>query len=274
MPLGMFQDQHFPVHRLKLADADSLLLYTDGLTEARNGAGAEYGLQRIRALAACHAGTNPAGLISECLGDLLSFGEGSKQTDDLTPLPIRRAEKNGAPGLRLATSENFPLYASVKPDIVRGKSAGVRVDRGAWREFVEAMVCTTTEATECLSRLDPESINEASQRLGGAGLLRPAVFSDVYLVNDLIPLSRQRRPFSAARVLAPGGKVACGASSSCVRARSEAVTLRDRSAREFGWLQSSLVFEFAMGWRKKCAPLLLTARVWWKRLAVSAAWRC
>jgi sigma-B regulation protein RsbU (phosphoserine phosphatase) len=96
-PLGMFRDAHFTVHRLKLADGDSLLLYTDGLTEARNGAGAEYGLARIRALAARHGRTNPAGLISECLGDLLSFGEGSKQTDDLTLLAVRRADKNAPP---------------------------------------------------------------------------------------------------------------------------------------------------------------------------------
>jgi hypothetical protein len=33
-----------------------------------------------------------AGLISECLEDLLIFGEGLKQTDDLTLLAVRRAE--------------------------------------------------------------------------------------------------------------------------------------------------------------------------------------
>src|ERR1700681_3956063 len=41
VPLGMFCDAHFPVHQLKVADGDTLLLYTDGLTEARNRAGAE-----------------------------------------------------------------------------------------------------------------------------------------------------------------------------------------------------------------------------------------
>ena len=92
VPLGMFCDAHFPVHQLELAYGDTLLLYTDGLTEARNRAGAEYGLHRIRTLAARHAGIEPAGLISECLKDLLSFGEGLKQTDDLTLLAVRRAE--------------------------------------------------------------------------------------------------------------------------------------------------------------------------------------
>jgi sigma-B regulation protein RsbU (phosphoserine phosphatase) len=92
VPLGMFCDTRFPVHRLTLDQGDTLFLYTDGLTEARNRAGAEYGLHRIRTLAARHTGIEPAGLISECLDDLLSFREGLKQTDDLTLLAVRRPE--------------------------------------------------------------------------------------------------------------------------------------------------------------------------------------
>jgi sigma-B regulation protein RsbU (phosphoserine phosphatase) len=97
VPLGMFCDARFPVHRLSLADGDTLLLYTDGLTESRNSAGAEYGLQRVRALAARHIQMPPAGLISECIGDLRTFGEGSKQTDDLTLLAVRRSIKSTPP---------------------------------------------------------------------------------------------------------------------------------------------------------------------------------
>jgi sigma-B regulation protein RsbU (phosphoserine phosphatase) len=97
VPLGMFCDARFPVHRLSLADGDTLLLYTDGLTESRNSAGTEYGLQRVRALAARHIQMPPAGLISECIGDLRTFGEGSKQTDDLTLLAVRRSSKNTPP---------------------------------------------------------------------------------------------------------------------------------------------------------------------------------
>lgn len=91
VPLGMFCNTRFPVHRLTLAHGDTLLLYTDGLTEAQNRAGAEYGLQRIRTLAARHTGLDSAGLISECLEDLLGFRDGLKQTDDLALLAVRRA---------------------------------------------------------------------------------------------------------------------------------------------------------------------------------------
>jgi phosphoserine phosphatase RsbU/P len=78
VPLGMFCGTRFPVHRLTLAHRDTLFLYTDGLTESRNGAGAEYGLQRIRALAAQHRCIEAADLISKCLEDLTSFGDGLK----------------------------------------------------------------------------------------------------------------------------------------------------------------------------------------------------
>jgi phosphoserine phosphatase RsbU/P len=92
VPLGMFCGTRFPVHQLALANGDTLFLYTDGLTESRNGAGAEYGLHRIRTLATQHTCTTSADLISKCLEDLLSFGEGLKQTDDLTLLAVRRTD--------------------------------------------------------------------------------------------------------------------------------------------------------------------------------------
>ena len=90
VPLGMFLNTHFPVHRLTLARGDVLFLYTDGLTEAENRAGDEYGLERIRTLAGKNRGIEPEGLISKSLEDLVTFREGLKQTDDLTLLAVRR----------------------------------------------------------------------------------------------------------------------------------------------------------------------------------------
>jgi sigma-B regulation protein RsbU (phosphoserine phosphatase) len=88
----MFCNARFAVHRLTLAHGDAVFLYTDGLTETRNRAGQEYGLDRVCVLAARHLGKAPDGLISEYLEDLMSFGQGLKQTDDLTLLVVRRAE--------------------------------------------------------------------------------------------------------------------------------------------------------------------------------------
>lgn len=92
VPLGMFCDTRFPVHRFALEPGDSLLLFTDGFTEACNPAGNEYSLQRMSQLAARHTNAAPEQLINECLADLRNFTAGAKQKDDLTLLALRRAD--------------------------------------------------------------------------------------------------------------------------------------------------------------------------------------
>jgi sigma-B regulation protein RsbU (phosphoserine phosphatase) len=91
LPLGMFTNAGFTVHRLRLAPGDGILVYTDGITEACNPAGEEYGMARIKTLAAnCHK-KSPDSLIADCLEDLHKFASGTKPTDDLTLLAIQRA---------------------------------------------------------------------------------------------------------------------------------------------------------------------------------------
>jgi sigma-B regulation protein RsbU (phosphoserine phosphatase) len=91
VPLGMFATARFPVARLTLAPGEALLIYTDGLTEARNSAGEEYGLHRVKTVAGRRRTAAPGSLISECLLDLRDFTAGAKQIDDLTLLAIQRA---------------------------------------------------------------------------------------------------------------------------------------------------------------------------------------
>jgi sigma-B regulation protein RsbU (phosphoserine phosphatase) len=91
VPLGMFTNTTFFVERFWIETGDSLLLYTDGLTESRNPAGEEYGLSRVRALATLHQACSPSELLSHCLADLGNFTGGMKQSDDLTLLAIQRA---------------------------------------------------------------------------------------------------------------------------------------------------------------------------------------
>ncbi len=91
IPLGMFCDARFPVHRLQLAPSDGLFLFTDGLSEAENPQGEPYGIHRVQDFAAHHNGSAPQRLVSEYLSDLSSFSAGAKQADDLTVLALQRA---------------------------------------------------------------------------------------------------------------------------------------------------------------------------------------
>ncbi len=91
VPLGMFPSTNFPVFSFSVQAGDSLFIYTDGLTEARNAADEEYGQHRVRAIADVHGTKPPSELISSCLSDLRTFTAGAKQADDLTLLALQRA---------------------------------------------------------------------------------------------------------------------------------------------------------------------------------------
>jgi sigma-B regulation protein RsbU (phosphoserine phosphatase) len=49
LPLGMFSDSSFISSGVKLAPDETLLLFTDGVTEANDQTGAEFGVDRLRA---------------------------------------------------------------------------------------------------------------------------------------------------------------------------------------------------------------------------------
>jgi phosphoserine phosphatase RsbU/P len=90
VPLGMFSTARFSPDRLDLGPGESLLLYTDGLTEARNPNGDEYGIQRVERFASHSEGLDAKSLVKNCLGDLERFQLGGKQSDDLTLMVLRR----------------------------------------------------------------------------------------------------------------------------------------------------------------------------------------
>ena len=74
---------------MRLAPGDMVLLYTDGLPEAQNAMGVEYGIERIGALAAS-ASVTPKASVDACLRDLASFRGAPGTDDDLTILAISR----------------------------------------------------------------------------------------------------------------------------------------------------------------------------------------
>jgi serine phosphatase RsbU (regulator of sigma subunit) len=69
------------------------VLYSDGVTEAANAHGAEYGDERLRSLVACCAGVPARDLVTRCLADLTSFLEGEALSDDLTILALGRSRR-------------------------------------------------------------------------------------------------------------------------------------------------------------------------------------
>jgi sigma-B regulation protein RsbU (phosphoserine phosphatase) len=95
LPLGMFCSSKYTIERCHLDPGDVMLLYTDGVIEARNRDDEEYGHERLVAmferLDAARRAT-ARGLARACLEDLAGFVAGRTHHDDLTVMAIRRTE--------------------------------------------------------------------------------------------------------------------------------------------------------------------------------------
>jgi phosphoserine phosphatase RsbU/P len=96
LPLGMFSSSQYTVHRVRLEPRDSLLLYTDGISEARDGAGEEYGIAGISRATAERHGWEPKALVTACLADVERHSSGRRPVDDQTVMVIQRAARADA----------------------------------------------------------------------------------------------------------------------------------------------------------------------------------
>ena len=73
-----------------LETGDSLLLYTDGITDARNLAGEDYGEDRLVCLAkSLSRGLNAEDLIEAVAADVSRFTGGAEQADDITLVALK-----------------------------------------------------------------------------------------------------------------------------------------------------------------------------------------
>jgi sigma-B regulation protein RsbU (phosphoserine phosphatase) len=89
-PIGALDDFMYQVQRRQMAPGEMLLLYTDGVTEAQNGAGGFYGLDRLKAVLAARQSASSAREVIELVrGDVSRFVAGGEQSDDLTLLSVR-----------------------------------------------------------------------------------------------------------------------------------------------------------------------------------------
>jgi sigma-B regulation protein RsbU (phosphoserine phosphatase) len=73
-----------------LAPGDTLVLFSDGVTEAQDVAEEEYGEGRLVALLRAAAGQPPAVLIDLIMAAIDAFAGGAPQFDDITLLVARR----------------------------------------------------------------------------------------------------------------------------------------------------------------------------------------
>jgi phosphoserine phosphatase RsbU/P len=93
LPLGMFAASRYSINKVRLEPGDSLLLFTDGISEATSASGAEYGVDGLSSAAVRGRYMQPNELAADCFEKLQVFSAGARQKDDQTLMIVQRARR-------------------------------------------------------------------------------------------------------------------------------------------------------------------------------------
>jgi sigma-B regulation protein RsbU (phosphoserine phosphatase) len=91
IPLGVLRDFEYQNNVYNAENGDILILYTDGIVEARDARGREFGLERLRELAAQGPAESPQALCDALVAAVQTHQGGAFGTDDQTLLVLRIA---------------------------------------------------------------------------------------------------------------------------------------------------------------------------------------
>jgi len=91
LPLGIQPNVDYASAEVTLVSGDWLIIFTDGLVEAVNGAGEEYGEQRMIAVLNANTGFAPDLLLDRMMLDVNAFVGSTPQHDDITCMLIKVA---------------------------------------------------------------------------------------------------------------------------------------------------------------------------------------
>jgi len=91
VPLGIQQDAAYEEGHVSLASGDWLVIFTDGLVEAVNQFGEEFGETRLLAVMQTNAGMTPDLLLQRIIAEVNAFVGSTPQHDDITCMLIKVA---------------------------------------------------------------------------------------------------------------------------------------------------------------------------------------
>jgi len=89
LALGVLEGAPYRCESLRLEAGDSILLYTDGVTEAMDAAEELFGDERLQRTLESAAGAPPDGMTAAVLSRVRDFAAGAPQSDDITILALR-----------------------------------------------------------------------------------------------------------------------------------------------------------------------------------------
>ena len=90
--LGIVSDLAYGQNSVVLDHGETLVLYTDGVTEAMNGEGEQFGIERLHKVFSDRAPKDANEAAQKIFEAVNTFADGAAQSDDITCLTLRRSE--------------------------------------------------------------------------------------------------------------------------------------------------------------------------------------
>jgi len=87
--LGLIEGAPYPCAEVRLDPGDTLVLYTDGVSEAFDSAKRAFGRERLEAAVRARAQATALELCAGVVADVRAFAAGAEQSDDITLLVVR-----------------------------------------------------------------------------------------------------------------------------------------------------------------------------------------
>lgn len=98
MALGIAEDMRYPSQVARLAPGETLVCFSDGVTEATDAAGALYGEERLEAFLKTGPKSHPTDLLGAIVAEVDSYMALAPMADDVTLLVLRYNGSNSKPG--------------------------------------------------------------------------------------------------------------------------------------------------------------------------------
>ncbi len=93
-PLAIWEEREYVHQDVSLEQGDALVIYSDGISEAGNAGGEEFGVQRLVAVAGRLRSASPDAMVRGILAGLESHCDGGPFHDDVTLVVMKRASND------------------------------------------------------------------------------------------------------------------------------------------------------------------------------------
>jgi sigma-B regulation protein RsbU (phosphoserine phosphatase) len=91
-PLALFEDAEYELHEVDLVTGDTVVMYTDGVTEAMNDQMEQFGTEHLEVIVKQHSKASSIELAELIIKAVREFTSGVAQSDDITLLILRRTQ--------------------------------------------------------------------------------------------------------------------------------------------------------------------------------------